>query len=33
MVYRRPRRGEVARDPWHAAAAAALRSAGEDPER
>ena len=30
MVYRRPKRGEAARDPWHAAAAAALRSHGED---
>lgn len=29
MVYRRPKRGDAARDPWHAAAAAALRSQGE----
>jgi len=33
MVYRRPRRGEPARDPWHAAAAAAARANVEEPER
>jgi chemotaxis protein methyltransferase CheR len=32
MVYRRPRQGEAPRDPWHAAAAAAVaRADGEDP--
>jgi chemotaxis protein methyltransferase CheR len=32
MVYRRPRRGEAARDPWHAAAAAALARDGAENE-
>src|SRR5262245_20819998 len=32
MVYRRPRHGEAPRDPWHAAASAAVaRADGEDP--
>jgi chemotaxis protein methyltransferase CheR len=33
MVYRRPRRGDVARDPWHAAAAAAVARADGEGER